>query len=90
MKNSKILVTASTGNIGTPLSRALHKKQVPFTAATRDPEKAMEKLGFETDTVDLDFKDPWSESNYTQGICERDAGILFLSLLQQTQLNFRV
>jgi uncharacterized protein YbjT (DUF2867 family) len=58
MKHSKILVTASTGNIGTPLSRALHKKQLPFTAATRDPEKAMEKLGFETDTVDLDFKDP--------------------------------
>jgi uncharacterized protein YbjT (DUF2867 family) len=58
MKNSKILVTASTGNIGTPLSMALHKKQVPFTAATRDPEKAMEKFGFETGTVDLDFKDP--------------------------------
>lgn len=67
MKNSKILVTASTGNIGTPLSRALYKKQVSFTAATRDPEKAMEKFGFETDTVYLDFKDPSGFENALKG-----------------------
>lgn len=67
MKYSKILVTASTGNIGTPLSRALYKKEIPFTAATRDPEKAMEKFGFETDTVPLDFKDPTGFKNALKG-----------------------
>lgn len=58
MNTSKILVTASTGNIGLPLSQALHKKGIPFTAATRDAKKAFEKFGFETDTTYLDFKDP--------------------------------
>ncbi|MFO7827838.1 MAG: NmrA family NAD(P)-binding protein [Bacteroidales bacterium] len=58
MNRSKILVTASTGNIGFPLSKALHEKGIPFTAATRDAEKAIEQFGFETDTTYLDFKDP--------------------------------
>jgi len=58
MMKSKILVTASTGNIGLPLSKALHDKGIPFTAATRDAEKAFEKFGFETETTPLDFKDP--------------------------------
>lgn len=67
MKNSKILITASTGNVGTPLSKALYKKKIPFTAATRDTEKAMEKFGFEADTVDLDFKDPSGFKNALKG-----------------------
>ena len=58
MSKSKILVTASTGNIGIPLSKALHEKGIPFTAATRDAEKAFERFGFETETVSLDFKNP--------------------------------
>lgn len=58
MSPSKILVTASTGNIGIPLSKALHEKGIPFTAATRDAEKAFEQFGFETETVFLDYKDP--------------------------------
>ncbi|MEE4198603.1 MAG: NmrA family NAD(P)-binding protein [Bacteroidales bacterium] len=58
MNRSEILVTASTGNIGLPLSKALHGKGIPFTAATRDAGKAFEKFGFETDTAYLDFKDP--------------------------------
>ncbi|TVQ10339.1 MAG: hypothetical protein EA361_14150 [Bacteroidetes bacterium] len=58
MSKSKILVTASTGNIGIPLSKALHKKGIPFTAATRDAEKAFERFGFVTETVSLDFKNP--------------------------------
>jgi len=67
VKNSKILITASTGNVGSPLSKALYKKQIPFTAATRDPEKAMEKFEFETDTVYLDFKDPSGFENALKG-----------------------
>ncbi len=58
MNRSKILITASTGNIGLPLSKALHEKGIPFTAATRNAEKAFEKFGFKTDTAYLDFKDP--------------------------------
>lgn len=56
MSKSKILVTSSTGNIGLPLSKALQKRGLQFTAATRNAEKAFEKFGFETDTVNLDFK----------------------------------
>ena len=68
MNTSKILVTASTGNIGLPLSKALHEKGIPFTAATRDAEKAFEKFGFETDTAFLDFKDPAGFSEALKGI----------------------
>ena len=58
MSKSNILVTSSTGNIGLPLSKALHKKGIPFTAATRDAEKAFAQFGFQTETTFLDFKDP--------------------------------
>ena len=58
MNTSKILITASTGNIGLPLSKALHEKEIPFTAATRDAKKAFKKFDFETDTTYLDYKDP--------------------------------
>ncbi len=68
MTKSKILVTASTGNIGLPLSKALHEKGIPFTAATRDAEKAFEKFGFETETTPLDFKDPTGFSEALKGV----------------------
>lgn len=68
MSNSKILVTASTGNIGLPLSKVLYKKEIPFTAATRDSKKAFEKFGFETETAYLDFKDPGGFSEALKGI----------------------
>lgn len=68
MIKSKILVTASTGNIGLPLSKALHKKGIPFTAATRNAERAFKKFGFETDTANLDFKKPESFSKALQGV----------------------
>ena len=58
MAHSKILITASTGNVGTPLSKTLHSKGIPFTAATREPEKATQQLGFKADTVYLNFRDP--------------------------------
>lgn len=68
MSKSKILVTASTGNIGLPLSKALHKKGIPFTAATRDAEKAFEQFGFETESVFLDYKDPAGFPEALKGI----------------------
>ncbi|MBS3774432.1 MAG: NmrA family NAD(P)-binding protein [Bacteroidales bacterium] len=68
MTKSKILVTASTGNIGLPLSKALHEKGIPFTAATRDAEKAFEKFGFETETIPLDFKDRTGFSEALKGV----------------------
>jgi len=58
MAHSNILVTASTGNVGLPLSKALHQNGIPFTAATRDAGKAKQQFGFDTETVSLDFKEP--------------------------------
>jgi len=57
MTDSKILVTAATGNVGQFVAEALQKKQIPFTAATRDAGKAKEKLGDSISTVYLDFED---------------------------------
>ncbi|WP_462280692.1 NmrA family NAD(P)-binding protein [Salinivirga cyanobacteriivorans] len=68
MSKPKILVTASTGNIGLPLSKTLHKKGIPFTAATRDAKKAFEQFGFETETVHLDFKEPKGFAEALKGI----------------------
>ena len=68
MSNSKILITASTGNIGLPLSKALHEKGIHFTAATRDADKAFKQFGFETETVHLDFKEPKGFAEALKGI----------------------
>jgi len=73
MTHPKILVTASTGNIGHWLSKALHEKKIPFTAATRDAGKAIKQWGFETDTVHLDFRDP---SGFADAL--KDKELLFL------------
>ena len=58
MARSKILVTSSTGNVGLPLSKKLHKENIEFTAATRNAARARELFGFKTDTAYLDFRDP--------------------------------
>jgi len=58
MAQSKILVTASTGNVGLWVSRTLRDKGIPFTAATRDPAKAVKKMGFEPETTLMDFREP--------------------------------
>ncbi len=60
MEASKTLITASTGNVGQWLTRALRREGISFTAATRNPEKAFDKWGFEAPTVDLDFRVPHS------------------------------
>lgn len=73
MAESKTLITASTGNIGSYLSKALHKKKIPFTAATRDSEEAEKNLGFKPETVFLDFRDP---SGFTSAL--KDVETLFL------------
>lgn len=58
MPTPNILVTASTGNVGRYVSQALHKKQIPFTAATRDADNARRQWGFDADTVYLDYREP--------------------------------
>lgn len=68
MSKSNILVTSSTGNIGLPLSKALHKKGIPFTAATRDAEKALAQFGFDTETTYLDYKEPEKFPEALKGI----------------------
>ncbi len=73
MEKSKILITASTGNIGAPLVNALYKKQIPFTAATRNSESANDKFGFKPETVFMDFRD---NSSFKQAL--EDKEILFL------------
>ena len=67
MEQAKILATAATGNVGTPLVKALHAKQIPFIAATRNAQKATEKFGFEAEKVNLDFRDPSGFSNALKG-----------------------
>lgn len=73
MEKSEILITSSTGNVGAPLVNALHKKQIPFTAATRNRENAIKKFGFEPETVFMDFKD---SSTFKSAL--EDKEILFL------------
>jgi len=57
MEESKILITAATGNVGTPLVKKLQEKDVLFTAGTRNSVAAKEKLGTPLETVYMDFKD---------------------------------
>lgn len=54
----KTLVTAATGNVGTPLVNALQQKNMDFTAATRDAAKARDLLGESVDTVFMDYEEP--------------------------------
>lgn len=71
MKN--ILITAATGNVGQYVVKALQKKQIPFIAATRNTEKAKEKLGSNLKTVSLDFNVPSGFAPALEGV-----DILFL------------
>lgn len=74
MTKPKILVTAATGHVGYFVAEALQKKQIPFTAATRDADKAKEKLGDAISTVHLDFED---KSTFAPALKGKE--ILFLS-----------
>jgi len=60
MDTSKLLITAATGNVGTPLVKALQRKNIGFTAGTRDAGKARQKLGNNLPTVYFDYDDPQS------------------------------
>ncbi|HLR77051.1 MAG TPA: NAD(P)H-binding protein, partial [Balneolaceae bacterium] len=70
----QILVTAATGNVGASLVEALQKKNMNFTAATRNEEKARDKLGSAVDTVFMDYEQPESLGSALNG-----HDILFLS-----------
>jgi uncharacterized protein YbjT (DUF2867 family) len=58
MSTDQILVTAATGNVGAPLVKALQRKNLPFVAATRDAERARNKLGESLNTVHFDYEEP--------------------------------
>lgn len=58
MSQPKVLITSSTGNVGKYLSKALHRENIPFIAATRNAAQAQQQFGFTPQTVFLDFKDP--------------------------------
>lgn len=73
MEDDQILVTAATGNVGTPLVKALQRKNKNFIAATRDGEKARKKLGESIDTVYHNYEDATSF-----GPALEDIDLLFL------------
>lgn len=60
MQKSDILITSATGNVGTPLIHKLHKKNIEYTAATRQADLAHENIPGILETVHLDFMDPGS------------------------------
>lgn len=60
MNTSKLFITAATGNVGTPLVKALQRKGIDFVAGTRDSEKARQKLGENLQTDYFDYDDPAS------------------------------
>ncbi len=73
MSHPKILITASTGNVGTYVSESLHRQNIPFIAATRNSDKAKKKLGFDLETRFLDFK---NQKSFPLAL--QDIDILFL------------
>lgn len=60
MQKSDILITSSTGNVGTPLVRKLQEKNIAVTAATRNADMAQKHFDKVQETVHLDFRDPGS------------------------------
>ncbi|MFW5758360.1 MAG: NmrA family NAD(P)-binding protein, partial [Bacteroidota bacterium] len=73
MDHPKILITASTGNVGTYLAESLHRQHIPFIAATRNKDKAEKKLGFSLNSRFLDFT---NQKSFPQAL--KDIDILFL------------
>jgi uncharacterized protein YbjT (DUF2867 family) len=67
MSSNQILVTAATGNVGAPLVKALQRKDMPFTAATRDAERARSQLGEPLSTVYFDYEDASSFGDALSG-----------------------
>ncbi len=54
----KILVTGATGTVGSAVVEALRAKGAAFVAASRDVEKAKQKLGADVDVVAFEFENP--------------------------------
>lgn len=73
MQKSDILITAATGNVGSPLVRSLLKKHIHFTVGTRNSIAAKEKFNSALNTVFLDFKDV---ASFVPALAEKD--MLFL------------
>jgi uncharacterized protein YbjT (DUF2867 family) len=56
--NSRILVTAAAGKVGQAVVRQLQEMRVPVRAAVRDPGKAANLEGRDTEIVSFDFDRP--------------------------------
>lgn len=68
MEKNKTLITAATGNVGTPLVKALQRKGISFTAATRDADNAKAQLGSDINTTYFDFSEPGSFRPALEGV----------------------
>jgi uncharacterized protein YbjT (DUF2867 family) len=65
---STILVTGATGNIGLDVFKRLTSMGLSPAAAVRNPDKARDVLGSETNLTPFDFKDPTTHAAAFQGI----------------------
>jgi len=54
---ARVLVTASTGNVGREVVRALRARNITVRAADRDPRRVHALFGGEVDAVKLDYRD---------------------------------
>ncbi len=64
----KILITGTTGTVGSELYRNLSAGEVSFVGGVRDIAKASEKLKSEKNLVRFDFTDPSSFEGATEGV----------------------
>lgn len=64
----KILVTGSTGTVGSAVVDALRARDASFIAASRDVAKAKEKLGADIDVVSFEFENPATYAAATAGV----------------------
>jgi uncharacterized protein YbjT (DUF2867 family) len=65
---AKILVTGSTGTIGSELVKILQNRNADFLAGARDVAKAQEKLGNEVNVVAFNFEQPDTFEAATEGV----------------------
>lgn len=63
----RILVTAATGNVGAPLVKTLQQKDMNFTVATRNAERAKDQLGQSINTTYFDYEEPDSFGSAVEG-----------------------
>ncbi|MCY7351283.1 MAG: SDR family oxidoreductase [Cytophagaceae bacterium] len=66
----KILVTGATGTVGSAVVEALRAKNAAFVAASRNVEKATEKLGADVDVVAFEFENPATFAAATEGVAK--------------------